>query len=76
MTIDPQLLFTGALIAASGTLIYQLKSIPSLIYNKIRQRLIYRVTIYQYDPLFDMLESWLSDHHKNLYRDVEAGLFT
>lgn len=66
------LLSTGALVAAGTALIYQLKGIPKLIYAKIKQRLIYTVRVYQYDELFEMLEKWLSVHHKALYRDVEA----
>lgn len=67
---------TGAILAGMGTIAYslfnQLKSLPSLAYKKLKQRLVYNVKVYQYDELFEMLEKWLSTHHQKLYRDVEA----
>lgn len=66
------LLSTGALLGFGGTLLYQLKGIPKLIYTKIKQRLVYTVSVYQYDDLFGHLELWLSHHYEKEYRDVEA----
>lgn len=66
------LLITGASIGGVGTILYQLKAAPKLLYTKIKQRLIFTVRIYQYDELFLMLERWLSIHYQKQYRDVEA----
>lgn len=67
---------TGAILAGVGTVAYsllsQLKSVPNLIYKKVKQRFIFTVKVYQYDELFDNLETWLLTNHKKLYKDVEA----
>lgn len=67
---------TGAILAGMGTIAYslfnQLKSLPALGYKKLKQRFVFNVKIYQYDELFEMLETWLSTHHQKQYRDVEA----
>lgn len=70
--ILPMLLALGG----SGALLYSLKSVPTFIFRKIKQRLIYSVTVYQYEDLFNVLEKWLSTHHSNRYRDVEAKIET
>lgn len=69
-----KLVVTGITIGGAGTIIYQLKSLPKVIYSKVKQRLVYSVRIYQYDDLFLMLEDWFSVHHEKQYRDVEAGI--
>ena len=63
-------------LGGSGALLYSLRSIPNFLYRKLRQRFIYTVTIYQYEELFDVLESYLSAHYPSKYRDVEAKLST
>lgn len=68
------IVITGILLAASAGIVFQIKEVPKLIYNKIKQRIIYTVRIYQYDPLFSMLENWLFENHSSSYRDVEASL--
>lgn len=74
MAMDSNLMWQGALLASAGGLMYSLKSIPNLIYQKIKRNLIYTVKVYQYDELFSMLELYLSNHHSNKYRDVEASV--
>jgi chaperone BCS1 len=70
MNFDPSLLVLGG----SASIFYTLRQYPVKVYNKIRQELIYTVTIYQYDELFDLFEKWLSDHYTTKYRDVEATI--
>lgn len=67
-----KVIFTGVALGLGGSVLYKLKDIPTMIIIKIRQRIIYSVYIYQYDELFDMLETWLSVHHNKAYRNVEA----
>lgn len=70
----PPMIWSGLAFGVSGVIIYQLKSIPLLIYRKVKQKLIYTVRIYQYDELFMVLERFFSDKHSSFYRDVEASL--
>jgi len=67
-------IWTGILLATIGGIVLSLKNIPHLIYNKIKQQIVYTVKVYQYDDLFDMLEKWLSINHTKQYKDVEASL--
>lgn len=68
--------FFSAAVAASiiAGLIVWLKKAPFDIYNAIKKRVIYSVTIYQNDPLYDDFEAWFYSAHHNKYRNVEAGL--
>jgi len=68
-------LFTG-LVSASiiGGIIVYFKNIPMQIWNSIKQRIIYSVTIYQNDPLYDDFEAWFYSTHDNKYRNIEAGV--
>lgn len=68
----PMLLALGG----SGAILYSLKSVPVFLFRKLKQKLIYTVTVYQYDELFNVLEKWLSNNHSNRYRDVEAKMET
>lgn len=72
--MDNSLIFTGAAMAGAGTILYQLKAIPKQIFDKIKERMIYTVKVYQYDELFNILELWLAIHHQEQYRDVEASV--
>lgn len=69
-----QFLGPAALLAALGGGAYYLRSIPTYLYSKVRQRLVHTVRVYPYDDLFTYLEAYLSDHHSKQYRDVEASL--
>lgn len=68
--------FFSAAVAASimGGLIIWLKSVPIDVYKAIKKRIIYKVTIYQNDPLYDDFEAWFFATYTNKYRDVEAGV--
>ncbi len=63
--------FVGTII--TGSFIY-LKSVPLWIWNKIIRYTTYKVTVYQYDELFDLLEEWMNINHPKTYRNVEATL--
>ena len=55
--IDIQTLITsGVVLAAGGVIGYALKDIPSKGYNWARRKMLYSVTIYQNDELFDVLD--------------------
>jgi mitochondrial chaperone BCS1 len=69
-----ELVTTGAIMSAVGTLIYSLRTIPMFLIKRLRRRFIYFATIYQYDDLYEALEKWLYKHHGNVFRDVEATL--
>lgn len=73
LTIPP-MIWSGIAFGISGVVIYQLKSIPLLLYRKVKQRIIYTVRIYQYDELFMVLERFFGDKHSTFYRDVEASI--
>lgn len=67
-------LITGGLLISLGlAILYSLKNLPNLIWKKIQTRFIYKVTIYDYDDLYYVLEQWLYKNHANKYRDTEAG---
>lgn len=69
------LLTTGALLGAGGGILYSLKSLPMMLYRRIKKKFLYSVRIYQHDPLFDILETWFSKHYKNQYKDVEGSVY-
>lgn len=71
MDILPTLM-TGGLLAGAGTVVYQLKSLPIMLFRRIKRNYVYTTKIYQYDELFDMLETWLANKHQKQYKDVEA----
>ncbi len=67
--------FSAAIVASViAGLIVWLKKVPFDIYMAIKKRVIYSVTIYQNDPLYDDFESWFYSTHHNKYRNIEAGV--
>ena len=72
--MDINTIYAAAILAVSGTIVYSLKSFPTLLYKRIKRNLIYTVKIYQYDELFDMLESYLFSHYSSKYKSVEATI--
>lgn len=68
--------FFSAAVAASimGGLIIWLKSVPIDIYKTVKRRILFKVTIFQNDPLYDDFEAWFFSTYANKYRDVEAGV--
>src|SRR3954466_4398877 len=71
---------TGLIMTIGGGLIYSLKSLPEhawkIISKKISAKLVYSVRIYEYDDLFELIETWLQKNHQKEYKDVEAKLFS
>lgn len=68
-----QLIGSGMLLTAGGTIIYSLKSIPITIFNKIKRKLTYTVRIYQSDELYEIMEDWFRLNCSSVYRDVEGS---
>lgn len=74
--MDLQTLFaSGLLVAAGGLVGYVLRDLPKKLYEFIRRKTMYNVTVYQQDELFDILEHWLFENYRNRYNDVEATLY-
>lgn len=61
-------------LAASGGILYYLRSVPEYIWRQIKKRFVYTARIYQYDELFGILETYLRDYHNEQYMDVEVCL--
>lgn len=73
--IDIQTLLTsGIILAAGGVVGYALKDIPLKAYNWAKRIMLYSVTVYQNDELFDVLEDYLFANYNQHYKDVEAVL--
>ena len=64
----------GIVLSVAGSLLFTLKEIPKTIYEKIKNRYIHTVRIYQYDELFYIFEWWLRKNYKEKYRDIEASV--
>jgi len=67
------LLNAGILLSMLGGIILSLKSLPKLGWSKLKQLLVFRVVVYDYDELFYVLEDWLYSNYKGKYRSVEAS---
>lgn len=74
------LIGAGTVMTLMGGLFYTLRQVPEKIFkftkDKITQRLIYTVRIYDYDELFDVFEQWLYKYHPKRYKDVQASIST
>lgn len=62
----------GIVLSVVGATLVYLRSIPSLIINRIKRRLLFTVRVYQTDTLFDMLDDWFIKHYPAECKDVEA----
>lgn len=66
---------SGALLLSILTFVgYQLKAIPKVVWEQIKRKLIYTVTIEETDKLYFFIEKWLTDHYENNYRNVDATI--
>lgn len=73
--MDIAQLITGALMLASAGMVgYLLKDVPVKIYQWGRKKMMYSVSVYQNDELFDVLEDYLFANYNQHYKDVEASL--
>ena len=68
-----QLLQGGLILGGLTTLLYSLKGLGAKILQKVKERLIFRVVIYDYDELFYVLEDWISRNYPKKYRNLEAS---
>lgn len=68
-------LFTGtALLALFTYLGYQLRTVPNVIWEQIRKRVIYSAHIEETSELFTYFENWLAKYHENCFKNVKASL--
>lgn len=78
--LNNPILGTGLIMTIGGGLIYSLKALPAqawkIVSKKISAKLVYSVRIYEYDDLFELLETWLQKNHQKEYKDVEGKLFS
>ncbi|MFX1704577.1 AAA family ATPase [Chitinophaga sp. CC14] len=69
-------LSTTALMAVFGSFLYTAKDLPKQLLTfcqrKIAMKVMYKVTIFQYDDLYDIFEKWLAKNYVRQYRDVQA----
>lgn len=64
----------GIALSVVGSILITLKEVPKTIYEKIKNKYIHTVRIYQYDELFYIFEWWLRKNYKEKYRDIEASV--
>lgn len=62
------------LLAALAYIGYQLKTVPTFIFNRIKNKIIYSVNIDQGSELFKYIEVWLYDFHRDSFKNVKASL--
>jgi hypothetical protein len=68
------ILNTGLIFSAITYFGYQLRAIPEVIWNFIKRKITFNLTIIETDELYLYMERWLLHNHKNSYRNVEASL--
>ncbi|MGN6416130.1 MAG: AAA family ATPase [Pseudobacter sp.] len=68
------IIFSGMLLSVGAAAAYLLRKVPNLIWDWIRRKTFYSVSIYQNDDLFDVLETFFSRNFMKKYMDVEASL--
>jgi AAA+ superfamily predicted ATPase len=67
-------LYTGGILIAIITAVfYSIKGIATKLFNRIKDRFISQVVVYDYDELFYVIEGYLSKNHAKQYRNVEAS---
>jgi len=73
--MEPNSLLNAGLLLSVLTYVgYQLKSIPLTLWNFIKRKITYSLTIEETDELYIYMERWLSHNYKDNYRNVEASL--
>lgn len=68
------ILISSVIISFGGLVAYILRDIPKRIFEWVKRKTLYRVSIYQQDELFEVVEDWLFKNYKNRYTDVEATI--
>ncbi len=69
-----QFLQGGVILTLMGSALFYLKDIPLKIWERIRRKIIFKVTIEETDELFLWFERWLVFNHETNYRNVTAAL--
>lgn len=73
--MNENILINSALLLSVVTYLgYQLKAVPGLIWEFIKRKLTFTVTIEETNELYIYIERWLKKHHEANYRNVEAIL--
>lgn len=68
-----QLISGGLFLGAATILLYGLKGLGEKVVQKLKDRLIFRTIIYDYDELFYVLENWISKNYPRKCNNVEAS---
>lgn len=76
--IESEFLSGALILSILGAAVVMLKDIPvklwNMIWNRIKRKLLYTVTIESTDLLYTYVESWLFKNYKTEYRNVLAEL--
>lgn len=73
MTLE-DLLKTGVLLSLLTYIGYQLKDIPKFLWNRIKAKIIFSVSVEESDELYLYVERWLKNNYSEKYRNLEATL--
>lgn len=70
-------LFSGtillSILAYAG---YQLRTVPTFIFDQVRKRVVYSVHIEETSDLFLYFETWLAKYHADCFKNVKASMTT
>ncbi|MBA7544456.1 Proteasome-associated ATPase [subsurface metagenome] len=72
--VESEFLSGAFLLSIFAGIIFSLKSILKVVWQRIERKLVYTVKIEQTDDLFLYLERWLIHHHEKEYRSVIAHI--
>lgn len=67
-----QFLLGGLILGALTSILYSLRSIPSLIWTRIERRIKFEVTVEQSDDLYPWVQNWMNIHYHSQLRSVKA----
>lgn len=70
-----QFLQGGVILSLLASILYSLKGVPKMLWQRIRRKIIFRVNIEEKDQeLYNYFERWLIDHYERSYRNVVATI--
>ncbi len=68
-------LFSTAVLLSLLTYIgYSMREVPETIITFVKRKIIFRVTVYQYDEFYDILQQWLSTNNERGFSDVSVKI--
>lgn len=68
-------MFTGAtLLAALAYIGYQLKSIPSFIWDLVKKQFVFTIHLEDSSDVYYCFERWLWDYHNHLFKNVKVQM--